>query len=357
MKYIKKSILEIKPYVPGASKTSGNAPVIKLSSNENALGCSAKAKDAYLKASEQLFRYPDGASNDLRLAIAKLNNLAADNIICGAGSDEIFSMIISALTREGDEIIYTEHGFLMYKIYALANGVDAIAAKEKNLTASIANILEKVTAKTRIVFIANPNNPTGSYLTRSELIDLREKLPEDIFLVIDGAYAEFADAEDYSSGLDLAKEYPNIIATRTFSKIYGLAALRLGWGYCKDEKIIDILNRVRGPFNVTTAAQQAGIAAIKDQEFVESSRQHNQKWLAEFAKRLTLLGIKFYPSLGNFILIEFSELKVVEVEKLLLENNIIVRNMQAYKLPNCLRVSIGTDIENEKFLEIITKIY
>ncbi|MBL6784781.1 MAG: histidinol-phosphate transaminase [Rickettsiales bacterium] len=351
MKFVNKSsIAKIGQYRPGEGNIF-DKEIIKLSSNENPFGCSELAKKAYLDTANYLNRYPEGSSRDLREAIAQENNIDPDNITCANGSDEIFNLIIAAFTEEGSEVIYTEHGFLMYKFYALVNSAIPIAAKETNLRADINNILAQVTAKTKIVFIANPNNPTGSYLTNDELIQLRKKLPENILLVIDGAYAEYVSNNDYEDGFALVKDYQNVIATRTFSKIHGLASLRVGYCYANSE-VIEVLNKVRGPFNVNLAAQMAAVAAIKDTSFSERSRLHNDRWLKKFSIEFANLGIEFIDSVGNFFLIKLSSSKREKYYSFLDKNKIKIRKVDAYGLSDYLRITVGSDIENEKLLKL-----
>ncbi|MBT4922218.1 MAG: histidinol-phosphate transaminase [Rickettsiales bacterium] len=351
MKLVRKAtIKEISPYQPGEGDIFDNE-VIKLSANENPFGCSPLAKAAYIEAAGYLNRYPEGGSSDLRKAIAKKHEISLNQIICGNGSDEIFSLLMSAFTEAGDEIIYTEHGFLMYKFYALVNGVKPVVAREVNLKTDITNILNQVTDKTRIVFVANPNNPTGSYVTHDELVSLRESLRSDIILVIDGAYAEYVTESDYEDGFALVRQYENVVATRTFSKIYGLASLRIGYCFASDS-IIDVLNRVRGPFNVNLAAQMAALAAIEDKAFCEQSRSHNDKWLAIFQEEFAKLNVTFIDSVANFFLIRSDEAKLDQYREFLSENKLKIRKVAAYGLPDYLRITIGADEENKKLLQL-----
>ena len=344
---IKKSILHISPYKPGES----NEKAVKLSANENPLGCSLKVKESLANFSA-FNLYPDGDATMLK---AKINEMfpqfSSENIVCGSGSDEIIGLLISAFTKEGDEVISTEHGFLMYSIYAKSFGAVSIKAKEFDLSADIKNILAKVTAKTRIIFIANPNNPTGTYLTKTALEELRSKLRDDILLVIDGAYAEYiSDISDYESGIDLAYKYDNVIATRTFSKIHGLASLRVGYGIMAKE-LADILNRIRGPFNLNQIAQEMAIIALDDKDFVKESIRHNEEQMRLLKTELTKLNIKHYKSYANFILIELnSEERADKLTTYLKDSNIYIRQVKAYNLPTKVRVSIGTKIENQLFI-------
>lgn len=348
-------ILDIKPYVPGSSTATGGDKVYKLSSNESALGASKKAADAYRAASEELFLYPDGGSNALREKIAKTYDLDAARIVCGAGSDEILQMLVKAYVGEGDNIIQTEHGFLVYALAAKSSGATPVFAKEKNLTADVDAVLELVDERTRMVFIANPNNPTGTYIAESELRRLREHLREDIILVIDAAYAEYMEEADYAPGDAMVDDFDNVVMTRTFSKIYGLAAVRLGWGYCPPA-IADVLNRIRGPFNVTAAAQTAGVAALDDQAFVEKNRAFNREQRDWMAQQLGGLGLEFVPSFGNFILVKFPDTegsRAGDIQDYLKSKGVIVREMGAYGLGEYLRVSIGTEDGNRRFVDLL----
>jgi histidinol-phosphate aminotransferase len=326
-------ILKIEPYKPGISKVAGKKDIIKLSSNENALGASPKALAALKSAEKRISRYPDGGCVALRNKIGEIYGLNPEQIVCGAGSDEILAFLCHAYAGDGDEVLYSQHGFLMYPISALRVGATPVKAPEKNLCADVDALLASVTLKTRILFLANPNNPTGSYLSKDKIEYLRKKLPQDILLVLDAAYCELVDADDFSEGNELVKKYPNVVVTRTFSKVYGLASLRLGWSYSSPE-IADVLNRVRGPFNVSLQAQEAGVAALDDQEFIAKSKAHNTKWRAWMTAELTQLGLKVYPSQGNFVLVEFPDASATDTK--LKENGIIIRRMFDSQKAFCL---------------------
>ena len=252
----RQGILDIAPYVPGKSALAGG---VKLSSNETPFGPSPRAVEAYLAGAKTLSRYPDGSARPLREAIAKLYGLDPARIVCGAGSDELLNLLATAYLGPGDEAIYSRHGFLVYRIVILARGATPVVAPEKNLTADVDEILARVTPATRMVYLANPNNPTGTYLTFDEIKRLRTGLPDDVLLVLDAAYAEYVRANDYEAGIELVATTNNTVMTRTFSKIYGLASLRIGWAYCPDA-VADALNRIRGPFNVSGPAIAAGVA-------------------------------------------------------------------------------------------------
>ncbi len=345
---------EIENYKPGKAKISGQQTIIKLSSNENALGSSPKALQSYKDHAAELMRYADGSCTLLREALAKKNNISAEQIVCGAGSDEIIALLTCAYAGIDDEIIYSEHGFLMYPISAKRVGAKAVKVKEKNLRTDVDAILEAITTKTKIIFIANPNNPTGSYLNKNEVEKLINNTPKNVLIVLDHAYEEFVELSDYPNAIELVNQHPNVVVTRTFSKIYGLASLRIGWCYSSLE-IAEILNKVRGPFNVGGPAQVAAVAALEDNEFFEKSKAHNKKWLEIFFSELAQNNkIKAHPSIANFVLIDFGSVESCQkANQKLLENGIIVREMQAYNLPSCLRISIGDDAENEKVLKIL----
>lgn len=351
-----KYLSEIQNYVPGKSKAKAANP-IKLSSNENALKCSPKAIEAYKNHSVEIFRYADGSCGALREALAKKNNIEAENIVCGAGSDEIIALLTAAFAGVGDEVIYSKHGFLMYPISAKRVGAKSVIAEEKNLKADVNNILAAISDKTKIVFIANPNNPTGSYLNKNEIDELIAKTPKNILIVLDHAYEEFVEVADYPNAIELVKKHQNVVVTRTFSKIYGLASLRIGWCY-SSAYITEILNKIRGPFNVGGPAQFTAIAALSDEEFTKKSKAHNTKWLKIFFDELkNNVKVQAHPSIANFILLDFGSVAACDfMNEKLLENGIILRDMKAYHLPTCLRATIGSDGENQKLLEILKNV-
>ncbi len=334
------SIYDISPYIGGESGDQSN--VIKLSSNEGPFGPPPKAIEAVKNAASDLHIYPDGGCTQLRAALAIKNNISADNIVCGAGSDEIIALLCQAYVGEGDEVLYSQHGFLMYAISTKAAGGTPVTAPEENLTASVDALLAAVTSKTKIVFIANPNNPTGSYLKRDEVKRLHAGLPDDILLVIDAAYTEYVDDVDYTDGHEWVEQSNNIIVTRTFSKIYGLGGLRLGWGH-GPAHVIDVLNRVRGPFNVSSIAQIAGLAALSDDDFITRALSHNKICAAACTTKLEGMGFTVYPSAANFLLVECDAVdKADAICAALKSRNIFIRQMGGYGLPTCLRISIGT---------------
>lgn len=345
------SVLKIAPYIPGKSQASGVDPksgkVFKLSSNENPLGSSPRAIAA-LQASSHLEDYPDGSSTRLRNAIAKTHGLNPDRIVCGSGSDEILSLLSYAFLDDGDEAIYTEHGFLVYKIAILAAGAEPVVVPESDYTAHVDDILAAVTDRTKMVFLANPNNPTGTYIPFNEVKRLHAGLRPDILLVLDGAYAEYVRRNDYESGIELVANSTNVVMTRTFSKIYGLANLRLGWCF-GPEGVIDAINRIRGPFNVNGAALAAGEAALADADHIARSVDHNELWLKQMGDACKALGLDVTPSVGNFLLIHFpgdNQHSAEQADAFLQSRGVVVRRVAAYGLPNALRITIGTEEAN-----------
>jgi histidinol-phosphate aminotransferase len=348
-------ILDIAPYVPGTSALPGAETVIKLSSNETPLGPSPKAVEAYLGEAARLSRYPDGSAAPLREALAARYGLDAARIVCGAGSDELLNLLAAAYLGPGDEAIYSEHGFLVYKIAIMAHGATPVVAPETELTANVDAILSRVTDATRMVFIANPNNPTGTYVPFDEIKRLHAGLPEDVILVLDAAYAEYVRANDYEAGIELVATSGNAVMTRTFSKIYGLAALRLGWAYCP-AAIADALNRIRGPFNVTGPSIAAGVAALKDEPHMQAAVAHNTEWLSAMADELERIGLRVTPSVANFLLVHFpqdSGKSARAADKFLHERRIILRRVEEYGFPDALRLTIGTEPENRAVIEAL----
>src|SRR5436190_23079089 len=292
-------ILDIAPYVGGESKVAGIARPIRLASNESALGPSPKAIAAYRALADDIHRYPDGSAAELREVLGRHHGLDPERIVCGSGSDELIGLLLRAYAKEGDEVLYSRHGFLMYPIGAKSVGATPVAVPERELTADVDGILARVTERTRIVFIANPNNPTGTYLSADEMARLLAGLPPNVVLAIDAAYAEFVNRNDYEPGIALVNRASNVVMLRTFSKIYALAGLRLGWAYCPPA-IADVLNRIRGRFKVTAPALAAGVAAVEDVAALERAHAHNERWLGWFSERLAALGIPLTPSVGNF---------------------------------------------------------
>jgi histidinol-phosphate aminotransferase len=341
-------VLSIQAYVPGKSTAAGVAKVFKLSSNESPLGASPKAIAAYRDRAGELNDYPDGAATALREAIGKAYGLDPSRIVCGAGSDDLINLIARAYLADGDEAIHTTHGFLMYPIATLGAGAVPVVAPESDYTADVDAILAKVTAKTRIVFVANPNNPTGTYLPFDEIKRLHSSLPPHVILVLDAAYAEYVQRNDYEAGIELVATSENVLMLRTFSKIHGLAALRVGWIY-GPAAIIDALNRIRGPFNVNAPAIAAGVAAIGDAAHLEASVAFNSKWLAWLTKEIGELSLTVTPSVANFLLIHFPDTKgktAAEADTFLSSRGLVLRRVAAYHLPNALRMSVGSEEAN-----------
>jgi histidinol-phosphate aminotransferase len=342
-------ILEIDPYIGGEAKVPGVERPIRLASNESALGPSAKAIAAYRALAGEIHRYPEGNAQELREALGRCHGLDPARIVCGAGSDELIALLLRCYAGPGDEVLYSRHGFLMYPIGAKSVGATPVAAPERALTTDVDALLERVTDRTRIVFIANPNNPTGTYLGAEEMARLHAGLPQSVLLAIDAAYAEFVNRNDYQAGIALVDRAENVVMLRTFSKIYALAGLRLGWAYCPPA-IVDILNRVRGPFNVSAPALAAGVAAVEDVEALARARTHNQRWLPWFSERLAAHGIPLTPSVANFVLARFpdeSGKNADAVFAFLQSRGILTRKMAAYGLPQHLRITIGTGPEME----------
>jgi histidinol-phosphate aminotransferase len=350
-------VLDIAPYIPGKSSAPGIAKVFKLSSNETPLGASEATIAAYKTIADHLEDYPDGSASALREAIGGVFGLDPDRIVCGAGSDDLLNLIARAYLSDGDEAIHTTHGFLVYPIATLGTGAKPVVAPEKNFTADVDAILKLVSPRTKVVFLANPNNPTGTYIPFDEVKRLHKGLPPRVLLVLDAAYAEYVQRNDYESGIELVATSENVVMCRTFSKIYGLAALRLGWMY-GPAPVIDAINRIRGPFNVNAPAIAAGIAAIRDAAHIEKSRAHNAKWLAWLTEEIGKLGLPVTPSVANFVLIHFPETKgrtAKDADAFLTKRGLILRQVGAYKLPNALRMSVGTEEANRLVVKALAE--
>jgi histidinol-phosphate aminotransferase len=341
-------VLDIEAYIPGKNSAPGVAKVFKLSSNETPLGPSPRAIAAYQSVAAHLEDYPDGSASALREAIGRAFGLDPDRIVCGAGSDDLLNLLARAYLADGDEAIHTTHAFVVYPIATLGTGARPVVAPETDYAASVDAILKAVTKKTKIVFLANPNNPTGTYISFDEVKRLHRSLPPQVLLVLDAAYAEYVRRNDYESGIELVATSDNVVMTRTFSKIHGLAALRLGWMF-GPAHVIAAVNRIRGPFNVNAPAIAAGIAAIEDLQHQERAREHNSRWLAWLTQEIGKLGLKVTPSVANFLLIHFPETKgrsAKEADAFLTARGLILRQVGVYKLPNALRMSIGTEEAN-----------
>ena len=348
----KAGILDIEAYVPGKSFAKGDK-IFKLSSNESPIGASPMAIEAFKAASEKLATYPDGSASALREAIAARYGLNAERIICGAGSDEILQLLAHAYLGPGDEAVYSQYGFMVYPIVIQSNGAKAVIAPESGFATNVDAMIAAVTPKTKIVFIANPNNPTGTYISYSELRRLHAALAPHVLLIVDSAYAEFVTANDYESGIALVSEFENVVMTRTFSKIHGLAALRLGWAY-GPAHVMDVLNRIRGPFNVSLPAIAAGVAAINDTSFMAKAIAHNTQWLGWLTDEITGLGFKVTPSAGNFVLVHFNDATTAQaVDTHFLNHGIVVRRMDGYSIPQALRISVGTEEANHAVVKAL----
>ena len=340
--------MDIAAYVPGKSAAPEGVKLHKLSSNENPLGSSPAAQEAVKALAGKMEFYPDGSATRLRDAIAEAYGLNPANIVCSNGSDEIIGLIAQTYLSPGDEAIFTEHGFLVYKIYTQAAGATPVSVKEKDIRADVDAILAAVTPKTKIVFLANPNNPTGTYIPFDEVRRLHAALPSHVILLLDAAYAEYVKRNDYESGIELVSGNENVVMTRTFSKVHGLGGIRLGWCYAPAH-IADALNRMRGPFNVNAAAIEAGVAAIRDRGHVERSVHHNEQWLPWLTDELTKLGLKVTPSVGNFVLIHFpaaEQHSAAKADDYLTARGYVLRRVAAYGFPNALRMTIGTEESN-----------
>jgi histidinol-phosphate aminotransferase len=348
-------ILGIAPYVGGETRVAGVARPIRLASNESALGPSPAAVAAYRSLAGEIHRYPDGNAESLRAALGQRHGLDPERIVCGAGSDELIALLLRCYAGAGDEVLFSRHGFLIYPIAAQAVGATPVAAPERALTVDVDALIERVTPRTRAVFIANPNNPTGTYLGAAELSRLHAALPASVLLAIDSAYAEFVNRNDYEAGAALVDRADNVVMLRTFSKIYALAGLRLGWAYCPPA-IADVLNRVRGPFNVSAPALAAGVAAVEDIAAIKRARAHNDVWLPWFADRLARLGLPLTPSVANFVLPGFPEAPGRNAEAafgFLRSRGILTRKVAAYGLPRHLRITIGTGAEMERVAAVL----
>ena len=331
-------ILDIALYVGGKS---GAANAVKLSSNENPFGPSDKVKEAFQRTVHNLHRYPGTDHLALRTAIGEVHKLDPDRIICGVGSDEIITFLCQAYAGLRDEVVFTEHGFLMYRISAMAVGATPVEVLERERTTDVDAILNACNSRTRLVFLANPNNPTGTMISAAEVLRLAEGIPPKAILVLDGAYAEYV--EGYDGGAALVTARSNVFMTRTFSKIYGLGGLRIGWGY-GPRAIIDVLNRIRGPFNLSTTALEAAETAVRDQDHVTKCRAENARMRVWLAQALAELGVPSDTSMANFVLARFASADEAEAcDAFLQQQGLIVRRVAGYKLPHCLRIPVGDE--------------
>ncbi|HEX4118418.1 MAG TPA: histidinol-phosphate transaminase [Rhizomicrobium sp.] len=353
----KPGILEITPYVGGRAAVDGVKNPIKLSSNETPLGPSAKTVEALAKASHDLHIYPEGSAEILREAIAEVHGLDPARIVAsGEGSDSLLTMLANAYLRPGDEVLFSEHDFIVYKIATLANSATPIEIPDPDLRFDVDAALGRVTDKTRILFIANPNNPTGSYISHQEMRRLHAGLPKHALLVIDAAYGEYVRKNDYEAGIEMVSNYPNVVMTRTFSKIHGLAGLRLGWTYAP-ASVCDVLNRIRGPFNVSMMQQHTGAAAVRDRAHVDLSVAHNEQWKNYLTEEIRKLGLVVNESVANFILIQFPKGKksAREADAFLSVKGLILRAVANYGLPDALRLTIGTEDANRRVVAALSE--
>ena len=349
----------IEAYRPGKSSIRRLRKIVKLSANESALGVSSKVKKIMSNKNLNFYRYPDGKSEELRIQISKKFQCDKERIICGAGSDEVIQMLCQLFLKPKDDVIVPQYSFLMYRIYAKIVGANVIFAKEKKYKASVSEIIKKTTKKTKIVFLANPNNPTGTYLTKFELIELRKNLRKNILLVVDDAYAEYMKNSDYRSGLNLFKNKENVFILRTFSKIYGLSSLRVGWGY-GSKKIIDALNVIKPPFNVNDVAQKAAIESLKDKKFISQSIKHNFFYATKLKDFLNNYDINSNKVSANFLLLDFTRCKFKAkyfYEKLKKKGIILRSTEDGYKIKNMLRLTVGSKNENFKFMKATESIF
>ncbi|MDB5438470.1 MAG: histidinol-phosphate aminotransferase, chloroplastic-like [Caulobacteraceae bacterium] len=351
----KAGILDIAPYVPGKAGAKGVINPVKLSANENPLGCSPKAKAAYIAAAERLFLYPDGRANSLREAVSRTYGLEPERLIFGCGSDEVFEDLCQTYLEPGDNIVQGEHGFLAYAVFAKACQAEVRYAPQTNLRPTAQAVLDQVDERTRIIFLDNPSNPTGAIMLGEEVEALHAGLPPNVILVLDGAYSEFADDPGFDGGFDLARRSNNVVVTRTFSKLHGLAAARVGWGYCPAE-MVEAMDRIRQPFNLTIAGMEAAIAALSDVEFQQRSIElvrSSRLWLTQ---QLGGIGLEVAPSQANFVLVRFPDTPgrtANEAEAFLASHGLIVRGVAAYGLPEYLRITIGLEEQNRAVVETL----
>jgi|TARA_B100001093_G_scaffold447508_1_gene452465 histidinol-phosphate aminotransferase len=358
MKLPKAKRLNAEKYVAGLSLFKQKYARIKLSANESALGPSPKAVKEYVKVSKNFKRYPDSDGTFLRKVIAKKFNLDANRIILGSGSDQVFELACKAFLSKRDEVVVSQFSFIIYRIYSKFNSAKITYAPENNFTTSVDNILSCVNRKTKIVFIANPNNPTGTYISKNEMIRLRKKLRSDILLVVDDAYFEYINFKDYKSGLKLFSKFRNVLITRTFSKIYGLAGLRVGWAYSSKD-IINSLYEIKPPFNVSRPALFAASVALKDTVWINKEIQHIRKWSKKFYNFFKKLNIHTNKTSVNFLLINFDRVKKTSKQVFfsLAKKGILLRQMDVYSIKNSLRVTIGSNKENSKLISELKKIF
>lgn len=339
-------MLDIPVYLRGMASLEGRERIIKLSSNENPLGCSPLALQALIDTVQQSHRYPEVDDIGLRKALADYFSLNADLIYCGGGSDQIMALLVLAYARTGDEVIHSENGFMRFRVYAQAAGATPVAVPDVDFCSNVDHIVARVTDRTRLIMLANPDNPSGAYLPKSEILRLHRNIPDNVLLVLDGAYAEYATAEDYDACADLVEQHENVVMSRTFSKIFGLAAVRLGWLYAP-EQVVDALKRIELSFPMNGMAPAAGQAALSDQAFTQRSQKHNADWLNWSMEQLSALGLRVYPSQTNFMLAQFNDpiKNSVTANRHLLNHGIIGRMFDKPALKSCIRISVGLEEE------------
>ncbi len=354
----KPGILEISPYVPGKAKAQGFEKPLKLSANENPLGCSPAAQQAYQAAANQLSLYPDPRATILREAIARRHRLNAKGLIFGIGSDEIFTLLCQTFCEPGDNVVQFEFGFFAYRIAGRAAGAQMRFAPEGDLRRGVDRLLAEVDERTRVIFLDNPGNPNGALVPAAEVRRLHAALPPHVILVLDGAYAEFVTGADYEDGVALARETSNVITTRTFSKLHGLAGLRVGWAY-GPEALIDAMDRIRAPFNTSVPGQLACAEAVFDEDFQKRSVELVERWRPWLEQQIGGLGFETYPSFANFVLVRFPETpgrSAGHVEAHLASRGVLVRALANYGLPDFLRITVGTEEQNRQLIDALAEV-
>jgi histidinol-phosphate aminotransferase len=345
----KPGVMDIDAYVPGRSEAKGAARVYKLSSNESPFGPSPKAIAAYEAAEPVLGVYPEGSARILREAIAAHYGLASDRIVCGNGSDEILTLLANCYVRPNDEVLFGAHAFSLYKIVTLANSGVPVEVPTRDLKLVVDDVIARISEKTRLVYIAHPNNPTATYIPVSEMRRLQRALPDSALLVIDAAYSEYVQRNDYEAGIELVSTASNVVMTRTFSKVYGLAGIRIGWAYCP-KPVADVLHRVRAPFNINIAAQRAAVAALADTAHTQKAIAHNDFWRSWLIEQIRGLGLRVDDSVANFVLIQFPDAAgrgADDADRFLMARGIIMRACGSYTLPQCLRLTVGGEEANQ----------
>ncbi|HWU26083.1 MAG TPA: histidinol-phosphate transaminase [Rhizomicrobium sp.] len=353
----KPGVLDITPYVGGRGPEGSAAKAFKLSSNESPFGPSPAAREAYARAGAGMHIYPEGSARILREALAETHGLSPDRIVCGNGSDDLLTLLADAYLRPGDEVVFSEHAFLIYKIATLANSAVPVVVPETNLRVDVDAMLGAIGPRTRVVYLANPNNPTGTYLSSEEVRRLHAGMPPAALLVIDAAYAEYVRRNDYDAGMEMVSQFANVVMTRTFSKVYGLAGLRVGWAFCP-AAVADVLNRIRGPFNVSVPAQAVAAAALRDRRHLEQSVEHNEKWRGWLTDQIRRIGLRVGESVANFVLIHFPETgphSAKAADAYLSARGLVLRSTASYGLPHCLRMTVGLEEANRSVVEALAE--